>query len=268
MSRSLEILLRVTSRTLPAAHRARWQEEALAVLLHTSGRRRWRFTWDTVVKAPVLAWHLRHTDPGRPSTDWGARLAGAGLLAIPALVLGGLALPALVGEDAAEFVFLLAPAGLLPVVALRSWRSALRRGGGPLRIAAAVVVTVFAGTGPVAAGALSVVTGLPLLALPGSLVPGLWLAGVSGLALARRVGPTALAVIGTVAGAGLTGILLGLQLMMLGAPQQVTLLLSAFALLTFVPGFTVWTVWSGTRLLRGHADLLAVPAPTAGRASP
>jgi hypothetical protein len=263
MSRSLELLLRVASRALPAVHRARWREEALAVLLDTSGPRRWRYAVDTVVKAPVLAWHLRRAGSGRRSTDRGAALAGAGLLAIPVLVLGAVAMPPLVGEDTAELVFLLAPAGMLPVVALRSWRSARRRGGGPLRLAAAVVVTVFAGTGPVAAGALSVATGLSWIAVPGSLVPGLWLAGVGGLALVRRVGPAALAVIAAVAGAGLTGILLSLQLTIVGAPHAMTLPVSALALLAFVPSFTVWTVWSGTRLLRGHAELLTTPSPPA-----
>lgn len=263
MSRSLEILLRVASRALPAVHRARWQEEALAVLLETRGRRRWRYAWDTVVKAPVLAWHLRQADAGRSSPDWGAALAGAGLLAIPVLVLGALALPPLAGEDAAEFLFLIAPAGLLPLVALRSWRSALRRGGGLPRVAGAVVVTIFAGTGPVAAGALSVATGLSWLALPGSLVPGLWLAAVSGLALIRPVGPAALAVTGIVAGAAVTGVLLGLQLMILGVSHPVTLLLGMTAMLTLIPSFTLWAAWSGARLLLGHTDLLTTTSPRA-----
>jgi hypothetical protein len=78
---------------------------------------------------------------------WACRLAGAGLLSTPVLVLAALTLTPVVGEDTAEFLLLMAPCGLLPAVAVRSFRVAAGRGGGPRHLLAALV-TVFTGTGP------------------------------------------------------------------------------------------------------------------------
>jgi hypothetical protein len=243
---------------LPRARRSRWREEALAVLLATTGARRLLFALDTVVKAPVLAWHYRRTDPLPAARRWSAALAGAGLLSAPALILAALVLPPVIGEDAAELLFLGAPGGMLAVVAVRSFRTAVHRGGTATRYAAAAVLTVFAGTGPVAAGALSVAVATPGIAVLGSVVPGAWLLAVCGAALARRQGPAGLAVTGMVAGAALTGVLLGLQLTTqvagLGGPAGV---LTALSFAALVPSYLVWSVWSGVRLLRGSTELLA-----------
>ncbi|GIJ70870.1 DUF4304 domain-containing protein [Virgisporangium ochraceum] len=52
-------MLRLGSVILPPAHRDRRREEAAAVLMDVSGRRRFRYTVDTVVKVPVLAFEHR-----------------------------------------------------------------------------------------------------------------------------------------------------------------------------------------------------------------
>jgi hypothetical protein len=258
VNRALAVLLAAASLVLPRPRRARWREEAMAVLLATSGARRLGFTLDTVVKVPVLAWHYHRTDPLPPVGRWPAALAGAGLLSTPVLIVAALSLAPVIGEDAAEFLFLMAPGGMLPLVAVRSFRVAAHRGGTVARYVVALLVTVFAGTGPVAAGALSVLVGVPGIALVGSVVPGGWLICVGASALARRHGPPSLAVVGMVAGAALVGVLLGLQLTMLAAGSAGLLsALTALSLFALVPAYLVWSLWSGTRLLRGSGDLPA-----------
>jgi hypothetical protein len=254
MSRALTTLLAVASTVLPAAHRARWREEALAVLLEVRGARRWRYTMDTIVKVPVLAWHhRRRPSPGEPPR-WVAAVSGAGLLGMPVLILGAFGLGSLISEDTAEFLLIVAPAGMLPVVAARSLRSAASRGGGLLRYTAAVVLAVFAGTGPVAAGLLSVATELPVIAIAGSVVPGAWLTTVCVTALLRRAGPEALAWIGAAAGMSLVGLLLGVQL--LRFESMIATVLSVVSLLAFVPSFAAWSLWAGVRLVAGRSELL------------
>ena len=257
MNRVLAGLLAVASLVLPRARRACWREEAMAVLLATSGARRLHFALDTVVKVPVLAFHYRRTDPLPPVRRWSAVLAGAGLLSTPVLIVAALALAPVIGEDAAELLFLGAPGGMLAVVAVRSFRSAAHRGGSAGRYAAALVLTVFAGTGPVAAGALSVAVAVPAIALAGSVVPGAWLIVVCGAALARRQGPVALAVAGVLAGAALSGVLLGLQLVTRAPGAGGVQVLAALSFAVLAPSYLLWSLWSGVRLLRGRTELLA-----------
>lgn len=230
----------------------------MAVLLATSGARRVHYALDTVLKAPVLAWQYGRLDPLPPVRHRVAALAGAGLLSTPVLIIAAVSLPPVIGEDAAELLFLGAPCGMLPIVAVRSFRGAAHRGGTAARYSAAALLTAFAGTGPVAAGALSVAVAAPSIAVVGSVVPGAWLIAVCGAALLRRSGPAALAVLGMVAGAALTGALLGFQLTMhapgLGGFFQALTVLSFAALL---PSYLMWSLWSGARLLRGSGELLA-----------
>jgi hypothetical protein len=258
MSRSLRVLMRIASLTLPKAHRARWREEALAVLLDVHGARRRRYALDSIIKAPLLAAQLRRAAPLQPPARWAAGVAGAALLSMPILIVGALALSPIIGEDAAEFFFLIAPAGMLPAVAIRSRRSAARGGGGWPEHVVALLVTLFAGTGPIAAGALSAATGTPTIALVGSVLPGAWLIAVCGALLVRGRSPVALAVLGSVAGAALIGVLLGLQLSMLAPSlQPLTMLLSVLSLATLTPTYIAWSLWAGARLLRGRTELLA-----------
>lgn len=255
MTRLLSLLLAGASVMLPAPHRARWREEALAVLLEARGLRRWHFALDTVLKAPILAWHHRRADPRRAARPPASGWAGAALFGVPVLMIGALALPPVVGEGAAEFLFLIAPCGMLPAVTARSFHDAARRGGGALRYAGAALLSSFAGSGPVAAGALAVATGAPALALAGAAVPGVWLICVNGAALARRQGPAPLTVLGVCAGVGLVGVLSGLQLSLL-APGPVGASLSMLSLALLAPTYPAWSVWSGIRLLRGDRELL------------
>lgn len=250
--RALWVVLAAASVVLPRSHRARWREEATAVLLATSGTRRLRYALDTVVKSPVLAWHHRRADPLPPVRRRPAALAGAGLISTPVLIVAALSLAPVIGEDAAELLFLAAPCGMMPLVAVRSFRGAAHRGGTAPRYLAAAALAVFAGTGPVAAGALSVAVGVPGIALAGSFVPGVWLVAVCGTALVARLGPAALAVLGMIAGTALTGVLLGLQLAAQAPPA-----LSVLSFLVLVPTYLSWSLWSGARLLRGRGDLPA-----------
>ncbi|MEU4619310.1 hypothetical protein AB0G04_04915 [Actinoplanes sp. NPDC023801] len=250
--RLLRVVLTFAALALPAGHRARWREESLAVLTAVHGLRRWWFALDMMVKAPLLAGALRRpvTPPGR----WLSVLAGAGLIATSVTAVAALALPPVIGEDAAELLFLLSPCGLLGVVAARSVATARSYGGGPLPYLTAATVTVFAGTGPVAAGALSVATGVTAIAMAGAVVPGLWLLTVNATALARRSGPPALALAGVLAGAGLLGVLVGLQLVThVPAARGVASPVTALSLALLVPAWTVWSLWNGMRLIRlGH----------------
>lgn len=250
--RVLAALLAVASVALPQPHRARWREEALAVLLAVRGRRRWYYALDTVLKVPLLAWQHRRAEPLGEPARWLTTLAGAGLLSTPVLIVGALAFTPVIGEDAAEFLFLLAPCGMLPAVAARAWRWVAHRGGGPVRHALAVLLTLFAGTGPVAAGALSVALGVPTVALVGSVVPGLWLVVTNGADLRRGRVPAALGGLGATAGVALAGVLLGLQLGLVHPGLSwLALAIGALSFLTLVPSYLAWSVWTGVRLLRG-----------------
>lgn len=166
--RMLSILLKIASATLPREHRQRWREEALAVLLAVRGLRRWRYAFDTVLKAPLLTWqHRRAAHPDAPAL-WVAVLAGLGLLCVPVLALGSVTVGPFLGPDGVVLVFLLSPVGLLPTIAARSFRTAARGGGGLPRHTFAALVTLAAAAGPVAAGAAAVVPAHPM---PGSLRP-------------------------------------------------------------------------------------------------
>jgi hypothetical protein len=58
------IVLRIASIVLPRHHRARWREEASAVLMEVSGGWRFWYTLDTAVKVPLLAWEHRRGQAG------------------------------------------------------------------------------------------------------------------------------------------------------------------------------------------------------------
>ncbi|MFB9543700.1 hypothetical protein [Micromonospora sagamiensis] len=254
MTRVLAALLVVASVGLPARHRARWREEALAVLLAVRGGRRWRYAVDTVAKVPLLAWQYRRTDPPGEPARWPSIVAGAWLLGTPALLAGAVVAAPVIGEDAAEFFFLLAPSGMLPVVAVRAGRWAVNRGGVAFRCTVVALLAAFAGTGPVAAGALSIALDQPLVALVGSVVPGLWLIATNVADLRRGRQPAALSGLGATAGAALVGLLLGLQLAMLSAgTSRPATALGALSFLLLVPTYAAWSVWTGLRLLRKPA---------------
>ncbi|MFF0373995.1 hypothetical protein [Actinoplanes missouriensis] len=106
----LRFLLAVAALTLPASRRARWREETLAVLAEVHGVRRWWFALDTAVKAPLLARQLR--TPALPPGRWLSALTGVALLGASVLMVAAILLPSVIGEDAAELLFLCAPCGL------------------------------------------------------------------------------------------------------------------------------------------------------------
>lgn len=257
--RFLTAVLAAASLILPAPHRARWREEAAALLLDVHGLRRWWFTVDIVLKAPVLAWCHRVAEPPLPRPGRVvAALTGAALLAMPLVAVTAMLLADQLGEPAAEFFFMVSPCGLFVFVAVRSFRRARHHGGGLPRYAGAALVAIFAGTGPVASGALSVATGVPLIAIVGGVVPGMWLATVSALSLARRDCPPVLALSGVATGVALTGLLAGIQIVSHvpsagPAASWVTML----SLMMLLPVYVVWSTWTGVRLLRGRANQLA-----------
>jgi hypothetical protein len=253
--RVLKAVLRLAAITLPPTRRARWQEESLAMLAGVHGARRWWFAADMAVKAPLLAVQVR--EPAPPPRRWLSVVTGCALIGTSAVAVAALALASVIGEDAAEFLFLTAPAGLLGVVAIRSVRTARSYGGGLLPYLIALLVTVFAGTGPVASGALSVATGTPAVALLGAAVPGLWLLAVNALAMRRRTGPAALSATGLAAGAGLIGTLISVQLMShVPAAQPAASAASALSLLVLAPTWTVWSVWTGLRLISARQSMV------------
>lgn len=267
-TRFLAGVLAVASALLPPGDRARWREEALAVLLDVPTPLRYRYAVDTLVKLPLLAWQQRlgarpaHTPLSRPVSAF----AGAGLIGVMVTMVAALCLAPLIGEDAAEFLFLLAPFGMLPAVAARSFHRALRHGGGARRHLLAALVTLFAGTGPVAAGVLATGVGaagadgpsVVAVALVAGLAPGLWLLHTGVEALTRGRGPAALGALAAAAGTGLVGVPVGLHLGVLAPDLRwLSLLISALSLLALVPSFAAWSVWAGLRLLTGRSDPLA-----------
>ena len=256
--RTVTAVLAVASLILPPAHRARWREEAAALLSEVYGARRWRYTLDTVLKAPVLAWCHRVAEPPAPEPGRAvAALTGAALIVAPLLAVAALVLAPVLGEDAAEFLFLISPCGLLGFIAVRTFRRARHHGGGPGRYTAAALVSVFAGTGPVASGALSVALDAPAVAIAGAVVPGAWLATVSVTALARQHRPHALSLLGLAAGAGLVGVLAGVQLVShVPAARTAASLATALSTVLLIPSYLAWSMWTGVRLLRGRARQL------------
>jgi hypothetical protein len=277
----------MASIVLPRRHRARWREEASAVLMGVSGVRRWWYTVDTVLKVPILARQHRR-GPARQADSLPGRgvsaVVGAALLASALAVAADLfalyllrepgpigadvyfdvsdALPVITMSD--PFGHLLVMGGLFALVATRSFLSARRPGGG-LQYAhsGALVITVFAGAGPVVAWLLSITFNLPVVALVGYVLPGVWLATVCVMALRRRTGPWPLAVVGTVA--GLT------QIGSLGAPplvqamfghQPLALLVGHGSLVGTALTYLIWSAWAGVRLLLGRQDLLMARPPT------
>lgn len=260
------MLLAVASHVLPRRHRARWREEAAAVLVEVSGARRFRYTVDTVLKVPLLAWRHRRNEevvsvPARVmSAVVGAALLASAIVVVAPILSGMLRLPrgALVLGVGDPIGYLLLFGGLSALVAARSFRSARRYGGG-LRYAdsGAVLITVFVGIGPVIASPLSTGLDLPVVALAGHLLPGAWLATISALALRRRMGPWPLAFVGTVAGLALIGVLGVVPLTQpQGGQEQLELLVGRLSLLVAAPTYLVWSCWAGLRLLLGRQDLL------------
>jgi hypothetical protein len=282
------VVLAMASIVLPPRQRARWREEASAVLMEVSGARRWWYTVDTVVKVPVLAWHYRRGRADRLPVA-GRRIAAvvgaallasalmmaADLLALPPLRASGVigfdlyvetsrALPVLSLLDPS--VRLLMLGGLFALVAARSFRMAQRPGGG-LQYAdsGALLVTALVIAGTVGAWPLSIELDAPAVAVAGSALPGAWLVVTCASALRRRTGPRPLALAGIVAGVTLTAVLVALPLRLLlpGSPA-LPVLVGHLSLLA-VPAYLVWSGWTGVRLLLGRPDLLvARPAGPAG----
>jgi hypothetical protein len=257
--RMLSILLRIASATLPREHRQRWREEALAVLLAVSGLRRWRYAFDTVLKAPLLTWqHRRAAHPDAPAL-WVAVLAGLGLLCVPVLALGSVTVGPFLGPDGVVLVFLLSPVGLLPTIAARSFRTAARGGGGLPRHTFAALVTLAAAAGPVAAGAAAVVTGSPHAGLAGASAPGIWLAYASVSALRRRTVPGHQALLGTLAGTALIVVPIALHVGAQGSTRLTWVTPGGMLLLAAVllPTLLGWAVQEGLRTLVGRHDVIA-----------
>ncbi|MCW6003617.1 hypothetical protein K1W54_03340 [Micromonospora sp. CPCC 205371] len=273
------MVLGIASIVLPQRHRARWREEASAVLMEVAGVRRVWYLLDTVLKVPILARQHRR---GQTSDLPGAKLSAvdravsalvgaallAGVLALLAPVLAGAPrippvepLPVLAVSD--PLAYPLVMGGLFALVAARSFRSARRHGGG-LRYAdsGAVLITVFAGAGPLVAGPLAIALGLPAMALVASVLPGAWLAAICAMALRSRTGPWPLAMVGAIAGLALIGVLGSAPLGQVTPGQQpLAVLVGGLSTAVAVPAYIIWSGWSGVRLLLGRLDLLTAWLP-------
>ncbi|MEU4782340.1 hypothetical protein [Micromonospora sp. NPDC023633] len=105
------------------------------MLLHAPPPLRYRYAVDTLVKLPVLAWQQRlAARPAHPPLSWPvSACAGAGLLAVPIVMVATLALTPVLGEDAAEFLFLVSPCGMLPAVAASCFHRRRHRPAGGAR---------------------------------------------------------------------------------------------------------------------------------------
>jgi hypothetical protein len=262
----------MASVVLPRAHRARWREEASAVLMEVSGLRRLWYTLDTVLKVPVLARQYRRGQADGLPGRWVSAVVGAALLAsvlallAPLLtgmphVLPGSPVPVLALSD--PLGYLMVMGGLFALVATRSFRSVRRhRGGLQYADSGAVLITVFAGTGPVVAWPLAIALNRPVVALVGNVLPGVWLAVICALALRRRTGPWPLAAVGTIAGLALIGVLGSVPLGQV-LPGQQPLLIGRLSSAVAVPTYLIWSGWAGVRLLRGRQDLLGARPCTA-----
>jgi hypothetical protein len=265
------VVLGIASIVLPRRHRARWREEASAVLMGVSGVRRLWYTLDTLLKVPILARQHRRGQAdglhgrGISAVVGAALLASASALLYPVLSGPRRVLPG--GPVLAVWeplAYLLVMGGLVALVATRSFRSARRRGAG-LQYAdsGALLITVFAGTGPVVAWPISIALNLPVVAVVGSVLPGVWLAVICAVALRRRTGPWPLAVVGTIAGLALMGVLGSLPLgQVMPGQQPLALVVGSLSSAVAVPTYLIWSGWAGVRLLLGRQDLLMAGPPT------
>ncbi|GAB7036429.1 MULTISPECIES: hypothetical protein [Catenuloplanes] len=264
----IDAMIRAGARLLPPGHRDRWREETLGLLADVRGARRWWYAADVLVKLPAL----RRSLSGRPSLL--PVLAGLAMLGTTALIVGTPALATVIGEDNAEALFLVAPLGLAPAVAMR----ASTAGGGRLRTGLTVAACGFGA--PIAAVliALASIAGPPtgVAATPtgtagpltGALVaaavlcataPAGWLIATSVTDLRARRAPAALCAAGLLAGAALTLMLFcfGVSLTRGGLPSSLQSL-AILSVAVLLPAYLVWSVWTGLRLLR--------PAPAPGHA--
>jgi hypothetical protein len=264
-------VLGLASVVLPPPHRARWREEASAVLMEVSGPRRLWYTLDTVLKVPILARQYRRGQVYDLRGRWLSAVVGAALLASAS----ALVLPLLSGRPRVlpgmpvlalwePLAYLLVLGGLVALVATRSFRSARRRGGGVRYAdAGALFLTVFVAAGPVVVWPLSTALNLPAVALLGNVLPGMWLAAICALALRRRTGPWPLAVLGAIAGLALIGVLGSAPLgQMMPEHQALAYQIGRLSSAVAAPTYLVWSAWAGVRLLFGRQDLLlAWPPP-------
>lgn len=243
----LILLLQVGSFALPRPYRARWLEEALAVLYEVHGWRRWWYGVDTALKAPLLAREYQR-GPVLPPR-WLTMFAGATLAVWPAFTLGVLIL----GQpDDGRLVasILLLPLGLLPVVAGRSFHVAARRGGGAVRYAAAAVLTAAIMFGPFATIRAALAERGDVTVLGMTLLGG-WLVWVNLTILRRRIGAADQATLGLISG-------VPIAVLPIAAVQGGSL---ASSLVFFGMGMTVpvlgtWCLLAGLRMLAGRPDLM------------
>lgn len=246
----VRLLLELGSALLPTAHRARWREESLALLMEVDDRRRRRYTADILLKLPLLAWQA-HRGPGAGWPRPGAVLAGAGLLFAALIVVSAMTLTAVLGEDNAEGLLVLAPFALAPFIT----RQAIRSRCG--RFTTAVVI-IFGAFGPLVAvvvlatGRLAPPALQPVITFLGYSVttgPAVWLAVTSWLAVRRREQPVPMHVVGLVAGTafGVLIVALIIQILSSGSPPALVLAVMVLALFVFLATFLLWAVWAGLR---------------------
>lgn len=250
----IDALIRAGARLLPPGHRDRWREETLGLLADVHGARRWWYAADVLVKLPALRRSLTGRRSLRPV------LAGLAMLGSTALLAGAPALATVIGEDNAEALFLVAPLGLAPAVAMRASAAP----GGRLRTALTVTGCGFGAVIAAVLIGLASVTGDPLAAalvtaaVLCALAPAGWLITTSVTDLRDRRTPAALSAAGLLAGGGLTLVLLcfGVSLSRGGLPSSMQSL-AVLGIAVLLPAYLVWSVWTGVRLLR--------PATTPGR---
>ena len=219
-----------------------------AVLYDVHGWRRWRYAVDTALKAPLLAREYQRAPMLPPR--WITAFAGATLVATPILVVGGVYFGGLVGANLVRthviVLMLLAP---LPVVAVRSFLIATRRGGG-VRYVGAAALTAMVVVGPIGTfrAALEEKGDWTVL---GAAILGGWLIWVNIAILRRRTGAADQAVLGVIAG-------VAIALLAVAAVVTEGMLWGfvLFGIMATIPVLATWCVMAGLRMLVGRTDLV------------
>jgi hypothetical protein len=206
------------------------------------GWRRWRYTVDTALKAPLLAREYQRAPLLPPR--WLTGSAGAALVVTPFLVVGSVYL----GATRVEVILLmlLAP---VPTVAARSFLLATRRGGG-VRFAGAAALTAAVVVGPI--GTINAVfTDRGDWTAVGASLLGTWLVWVNVGILRRRAGAADQAVLGVTAGVSIA-LLSAVSLVTEGMMWGFVL----FGIVATVPLLALWCLMAGARMLVGRTDLV------------
>ncbi|WP_203899293.1 hypothetical protein [Virgisporangium aliadipatigenens] len=245
---------------VPAERRERWREETLADLLQTHGRRRWWFTLDALLKAPLLRGPIVLHAP-----EVGAAFEAACLMVLAVLLPASvLVLPALAGEGVSGTALVMTPFLLVPSV-VRHHAQALRTGGRARR--AAIAIVAFCGFGPLIGALVSWGTQYveplrdigPAVGLVAFAGPGMWLVYTCVTAMARATRPFVLAGAGASAGASMIVLITGLLLTYTDAGGVWRDLVIVFSMCGVLFGLSFWAAAQGVWLLLSGPRQAPVP---------